>query len=178
LKNFRASAITFGALLLLNVTLSAQVSDTMYRFVYEEAQRCAQATLKLDAIALHKYTHPAVVAATGGKEAFIGLIEDTFKQFAADELKFDTIYVEMPSSKIVEEQGELRCIVPNKMTIRMGETKIISHSNLFAVSSDAGRTWTFVEAEKIANQATREAFFPKFKTDLHIPEDRMEMKED
>jgi hypothetical protein len=177
LKNIQISAI-IGTFFLAFQPLGAQISDTMYRFVHEEAQRCAMASVKQDPVLLHRYTHPNVVAAAGGKEVFISLIKDTYKQFEADGVHIDTAYAEMPSSKIVEEQGELRCIIPNKLIISMEKTKIISHSNLLAVSQDKGRTWTFVEADKVTSSAAREAFFPKFKTDLHIPDDRMEMKEE
>jgi hypothetical protein len=171
------SVVSVFLFFMINMSLSmAQVSDTMYRFVFEEAQRCAVSSYAKDYKTLRHYTHPNVIAAAGGYEGFLNLLEDTYKSLEDEGLRIDTAYAEQPSSQIVREQGELRCIIPNKVIISMGDTKIISHSNLMGFSFDDGLSWCFVEAEKIKDAPSREAFFPKLKTDLVIPDDRMEMQ--
>lgn len=159
-------------------SLSAQVSDTMFAHVHKEAQRCAEASVRMDAAMLLRYTHPNIIQAAGGNEAFIEMVNEAYQQLTESGMSIDTAYAEMPSSKIVEEQGELRCIVPNKMTIKADGSKFVSHSNLLGFSFDKGVTWCFVEAEKVAQEETRSVFFPKLKTDLYLPPDRVEMLED
>lgn len=161
------------------VATTAQASlDAQYKRIIEDARLCGQATLQKDALQLRKYTHPNVVKATGGPEAFITVMQEAFKMMADQELTIDSFLIDLPASKIIEEQGEFRCLVPNKMVMRVGESKIISHSSLMGFSFDKGKSWCFVEAEKLKDEATRKQFFPLYKSDIFIPDDRMEMVED
>jgi hypothetical protein len=171
---------TFSIALLVALSctsISAQ-TDEQYRTLLADAQKCATATLKQDVLSLRKYTHPNVIQATGGPEAFITVVTEAFKQMTADGMVIDTAYAELPSSKIIEEQGELRCLVPNTMAFTIGESKIVSYSSLMGFSFDKGKSWCFVEAEKLKDETTRKSFFPKYKSDIFIPDDRVEMTED
>jgi hypothetical protein len=168
-------AVFVGFLMTYATFLSAQLSDTMHQHIYEEAHRCALSLLKSDYVMLRKYTHPNVIKASGGADAFLKLVSDAMTDMRDEGITIDTAYVELPSSLVVREQGEFRCIVPYKMRFKIKEDVIMSHSNLFGFSFDDGKSWCFVEAEKLREEGSRGAFFPAFKTELIIPEDRVEM---
>lgn len=127
----------------------------------------AEAMLNNDYKTIIKYTYPPMISYEGGKSAVL-------KQLKAqtDEMKlagmFNTSVEIGNTSMIIKAGAQLHCIVPQIFTTKTigGIQKRVLP--LLAVSADAGRSWTFMNAIRL-NAPSVSLLFHDFNHDLKVP---------
>jgi hypothetical protein len=158
--------ITIIAIYLLSV-ISAFAASEASKKVSAEAQTCADALIKAEYETFARYTHPKVVEMMGGKEKMIELLRAGVDQMKEKGIKFaDMTAGEAEEPRVV---GDLVIsIVPQTLVMKSPDMKIIQESSLLGISSDKGKTWSFIELGTI----TQEQFntvFPDLADHVKIP---------
>jgi hypothetical protein len=113
------------------------------------------------------YTDPGLLKLVGGKEKLIATIEAGRPKMAADGIGFKSNEIG-EVTQLVEAEGELQALLPRDqlMTMPGGEVHLLGY--LLGVSRDAGKTWTFVDAEKLTPENVR-MVFPNYNPRLKLP---------
>jgi hypothetical protein len=113
------------------------------------------------------YTYPGLLEALGGKEHMIGLLEEGRAKMAAEGFSFTAGQVGAPL-KIVEAGAELHALLPLVQTLTApgGELQVKGH--LLGISADAGKTWTFIDTERLTPDNVRQ-LVPSFNPALELP---------
>lgn len=123
-----------------------------------DAEKMAAALVDGDFKTFADYNYPKLLDQAGGKEKFVQALEaDVIKQKERGD-KFHKISVTNPS-KTVECNGELQCVLRQETTISFSGGKPFTFaSNLIAISTDKGKTWTFLNASDKSIDDVRKVF--------------------
>ena len=133
----------------------------------KQAQDMGSAFVAGDLDRLADKTHPRVVEMIGGREKFRKAIEDGFADMKAKGQEFHSLTVGKPE-KLVRSNFSLFAIIPQRLVFKTPQGKLWHEGCLIAVSSDEGRTWTFVDGAGAA-KGNIEIVLPDFPKDLQIP---------
>lgn len=114
--------------------------------VLVDAEKMASALVDNDFKAFADFNYPKLLDQAGGKEKFIQELENSAKAQKERGDKFLKISVTNPS-KTVECNGELQCVLRQEATMSLSGGKPFTFaSNLIAISTDKGKSWTFLNA--------------------------------
>jgi hypothetical protein len=165
--------LTFKLLfvLIIPVKLFAQDPAT----VKEQANIVAQAVVASDYKTLIDHMYPRAVTLFGGKENLMKITSDGMARLKAQGISFLRATVEVPA-KFYKAGAEIHCLVPETMTIKLPNGTVTASSNLLAISSDKGRTWTFLDLNKNTIAAIPK-LFPNFNNNLKIPEPQQPVRQ-
>ena|SRR5215831_6530483 len=97
----------------------------------------------------------------------IAIVQKGISDMAADGYRFKSAAVGAPT-QLLAVGGELHAMLPltQVMTAPGGELHLEGY--LLAVSSDRGKTWTFVDAEKLTADNVRQVL-PNYDPRLQLP---------
>src|SRR5262249_31172947 len=112
-----------------------------------EATRMYQAFIGRDMKTFAGFTHPRIVELAGGRDSMIGIVEKGLAQMKAQGLAFKTVVVSKPS-QIVHAGTQTQAILPMNVVMSAPKGEIHTTSHLLGVSSDGGKSWTFIDAAK------------------------------
>jgi hypothetical protein len=100
------------------------------------------------------YTDPGLLKLIGGKQKIIANIEKERPKMAAEGFHFLSAEVG-EVTQLVDAGGELQVMLPlnQVMTALVGEVHLSGY--LLGVSRDGGKTWTFIDAEKLTSENVR-----------------------
>lgn len=112
-------------------------------------------------------TYPKVVELVGGREKMLELLrrgtEDMKSRGAA------ILGADISEPKDVATSGTMRfAIVPMNAKVKVPEGILRSKSFLLAVSSDEGKTWTFIDGGGLTQEKLAQ-LFPDFPSELSLP---------
>ena len=155
-----------GALLLAVVLLAGCKKDNAV-VVKEQATAMGDALLKKDFKTFAKFTYPKVKEMMGGDEKMVANLETGSKQMEAQGYGFVKITVGQPT-KIVKAEKELQCTIPQTIVLKVPGGKQTIKSQLIGISSDEGKTWTFIDTGG-KNVAEIKAALPNISNDLVLP---------
>jgi hypothetical protein len=113
------------------------------------------------------YTYPGLLKLLGGKQKMVATVKKGLSDMAADGARFKSATVGAPT-QLVPVGAELHAMLPlnQVMTVPGGELHLEGH--LLGVSSDGGKTWTFIDAEKLTAENVRKVL-PNYDPRLEIP---------
>ena len=157
------------ALVLMQTAICAQTKEDALR----DARITSEATLKMDFKTVLKHTLPKVVDIMGGEDAALTLLNSTFDSMKSQGFVFEKADIKTVS-EIVKEQDQYRCFVEGYNQMTMAGQRIKSNSYLLGIYNDAEGFWWFIEAKQLKNTAMLDQVIPGFKTELEIPEDKVE----
>jgi len=168
----RIKSIITSLLIVLSVGLGfSQSKDEAMR----DAKNAANGTLNEDFDEVIKYTFPEIIELMGGQEAARETIVKTY-----DSMKTQGFAVEQADivevSDVVNEQGQYRCIVKSYNVMVMSGQRLKSTTHLLGVYDEEVKHWRFIEAKQLQNPALTSQILPDFKTELEIPEDKVDME--
>jgi hypothetical protein len=116
--------------------------------VLVDAEKMVTALVDNDFKTYADFNYPKLLEQAGGKEQFVRFLEaDLIKQKERGG-KFHKISVTNPS-KEVECNGELQCVLRQESTLSLrsfsGGKPFTVASNLIGISTDKGKSWTFLD---------------------------------
>jgi hypothetical protein len=142
-----------GVLVLLALSAPVMAADKQAELkeIHKKAQECANALLKADYDTFVGLIHPKIVALAGGKEKMAEVIKGSVEEMKKSNVSITAFSVE-PPTETVEAGTDRVAIVPTSISLKLPDKKIKQRSYLLAVSSDAGKTWTFVDGAGLDDQ--------------------------
>jgi hypothetical protein len=101
------------------------------------------------------YTYPGLFKMFGGKEKMIAVVKQGISDMAAKGFVFKSAVVGAPT-QLVADGDQLQAMLPlnHVMTAPGGELHLEGH--MLGVSSDGGKTWTFIDAENLTAENVRQ----------------------
>lgn len=133
-----------------------------------QAQICVEATAKGDIAKVVDLTHPKVVAMGGGREKVISGTRQKRDALEKQGVSYVSGKADVPTT-IYRTKTGLYCVVPVAYRVKAGETRLIMKSPLVGISTDSGKSWTFLDTSP--GEATVRKLFPELPKDLKFPPD-------
>jgi hypothetical protein len=134
-----------------------------------KADEVAQATVKGDCGKLADLTYPTVVKMMGGRDKMIVAVETGLKNMKDKGYEFVSAKVG-EASPLVRGGPEVFTVVPFILEMKVPEGKVRINSYLLGISKNKGKTWTFVDAGKIADDPKlTKKLLPNLPATLKLP---------
>lgn len=135
--------------------------------IQQQANAMGEALLKKDYLNFVVFTYPKLLKEMGGKEKMAASIQQQMEQMEQKGTQVIGLKYGTPSS-IIKQKDELQCTIPQTMTLKVKEGKIMAQSTLIAISQDKGAHWFFVDAGE-RDMATIRASLPNVSKLLTLP---------
>lgn len=133
-----------------------------------QANSYADAVLSKDYQKVADLTHEDIITMGGGADFLMSDLKAEQSSLEGQGMKF--VSAEVGSHpEFLSSDGQLQTIVPVKFHLDYNSKKVESWVKLFAVSSDEGISWTFVNLEKFDETSLRD-FVKNVSTELVYPE--------
>ncbi|OQP58829.1 hypothetical protein A3860_39350 [Niastella vici] len=114
-----------------------------------------------------QYIHPARLQAAGSDENMIKKLNAQNEKLLAEGAVIKATYYEQPS-KIVRNNGELQCTIPQHTELTTAKGRVITHTALLAISKDNGKSWKFVDASNF-DMASLRKLYPNLSPRITLP---------
>ena len=114
-----------------------------------------------------KYTHPNIIEMLGGDKKYLQILAKGGKEMKNMGISYESIELGKPSGTVVAG-NELHCLIPETITMKLKEGKMVSKSHLLAVSKDKGKNWTFIEVAMLDDETVKKVL-PNYNTELKLP---------
>jgi hypothetical protein len=135
--------------------------------VKEKAQECSSALLAENYGRLADLTYPKVVQMTGGREKMIAYLRSGTTRMKADGSVILSTDIGNPSA-VTAAGPDLFSVVPTDTEMKVKGGKLKIKSFMIAVSSDAGKTWSFIDGGDVDDQKIR-TVLPNLPATLKLP---------
>jgi len=112
-------------------------------------------------------TYPKIVEMIGGRDKMIKLLDSTVQQMRDDGTVFTAVKVGTPS-EFRSAGSDLFVIVPTSIELKVPGGKLTQKAFTVGISSDAGRTWSFVDGANL-NDDKIKIVVPNFPATLQLP---------
>jgi hypothetical protein len=132
------------ALALLIFGLASQEEDTATEKVARLADEIGQAVMAEDYEKITDLTYPKVIEKFGGRDEMIAETSKLMKSLEEQGYKFSS-YKVSPPKEIIAHAGNQFAVVPTVIEMTFPKGKIVAKSYLLSISSDNGKTWTFID---------------------------------
>lgn len=160
---------TFFSVLVIcffNLALSAQ-SDTsqLAPVIRDAANKMLQSFKNKDFLGFVKYNNANLVQMMGGENQFSTYLQDEMKALKGvefSEMKAGTVL------QVVTSTQPMQCLVEQFSEITVNGNPVSSVSHLIGVSSDAGKTWKFADANTGTVEEIK-SIIPDLSPNLKIP---------
>jgi len=144
-------------------------SSARYPNLKTQADELTQASLKGDDARAADLTYPKLIEVMGGREQYIENLKAVRGEMQSENFSILSASVEDPKD-IVEVEKQIYAIVPMTMRMKAPEGILVGRSSLIGVSSDAGKNWTFVTANRELKGEALKVLFPAAADKLRLPE--------
>jgi len=134
----------------------------------EQASTYTKAIVNADFDKVASLTHDDIIAMGGGVDFLIKDLDAEGKGLAAQGMVYDSVELGNHPEFLTSDE-ELQTILPVKFHLLMNAKKVESWVNLFASSSDEGKSWKFVNLEKFDEPSLR-AFVKNVSPELVYPQ--------
>jgi hypothetical protein len=118
--------------------------DNFLKAAQARGQEYATAVLKGDFGKAVDMTHPAAVAAGGGKKKLVERHKRSAEGLKKDKVKM-LAYEVLPADEVHKAEKDLLVVLPTKQRFESPRGKLVRDDHLIAVSGDGGKTWLLVE---------------------------------
>lgn len=132
--------------LILLPTLAAAQDKTPEQKAVESAQDMCTALQNKEYYGYVKYVHPEVINMTHGNTTqFVANVQKQYSILEDAGSKITDIHAGNPST-IIDTAGELQCVIPQVMQMKIKGGTIETLTRIIGVSKDKGETWHFIDA--------------------------------
>ena len=131
------------------------------------AQQNAKALAKGDFKKISEMTHPAVAEKLGGYEQLARNLAFGSGQMAEQGVAIRRVSVKTPDEIITTADG-LVTIIPMMLELAVPGGRLKKKSYLVAVSTDEGRTWTFIDGANLTLEALKKVL-PSVPDTIKLP---------
>jgi hypothetical protein len=159
----RRAALLLGLATLLGCGGPAD-SDGLRR-CREQAERFGAALKTEDWSAFVNLTYAPHVAKLGGKSKAVAALRANAKK---ERFRVERLAVKQPDRLIVAA-GDALAILPVELELRVGDTRLAGSSFFLGISSDQGRTWSFLDGYGLDRQTVK-SVIPHFPPGVDLPE--------
>jgi len=160
----KKSPIAVVALLIATLAYGAEDPQANIRADFDRAQA---AVVSGNAGAILDSTYPGLVKQVGGPDAMRSVLTKNLDEL--EKRSISVVGTEIVSiSQPVRAGAELHAVVRAKRTVKSPGGVQIQDTFVIAVSSDAGKKWTFVDGPQLTPKHIH-ALFPDFNSDLVLP---------
>ncbi|HMH21166.1 MAG TPA: hypothetical protein VK563_05300 [Puia sp.] len=135
--------------------------------VKQQAEVMGQAFMKGDYKTFAHYTYPQIIRMMGGEKVLTTQLVKITNNMKEQGMTFSSIGFG-DVSKIEKKNGQLQCTIPQHTTIKVPTGRAVSTSTLIAISTDAGKSWTFVDTSN-KDIATIRKLLPDLSPAIVIP---------
>ncbi|MFD0792950.1 hypothetical protein ACFQZX_04935 [Mucilaginibacter litoreus] len=142
--------------------------------IKKQAQGIAGALLKGDYQTVLNNTYPKAVEIGGGKAKMLKMMTEGLDQMKAQGFLFEKITIGEPG-KFYKAGTEIHCLIPETIVMKTNQGRFAGKSNLLAVSSNGGKSWSFLDLNRGSINAI-DQIFPKFNHSLVIPQPQPPVK--
>ena len=123
-----------------------------------DAEKMAKAFLKRDYVTYAEYTYAGLLEKAGGKEIFIQRIEESIKTTESQGSHHDSVIISDPSKSVMCD-GQLQCLLRQETVIsNTGHDTLRDITYLIGISSDNGKSWTFLNGARRMIQEVKKQF--------------------
>jgi len=133
------------------------------------AEELADATVKQDFTKVIDLTYPTLVKELGGREKAIEQSAAIMNQIKTQGFVITAFTVGEPGD-FSKEGDNTFVVVPTAMEMTAPVGKIESKSYLLGISSDAGKTWRFLDGAGMQSKELRDKLLPPLPAKLKLPE--------
>ncbi len=134
----------------------------------KSADNMAALFIKKDYTHYIKYINPKIVANTGGNDKMIVVLKQSMDDMKSKGVTIKNLLIGNISSIVITKAG-LQSVVQELLTLKMNEGRVEATSYLIALSTDKGKTWTFIDTSG-KPLAEMQKMFPSLSNELVIPE--------
>lgn len=151
-----------------------QTEQELKDLALAQAQITCDATVSKDYKTVISYTLPAIVDLLGGEVTAVETIQGAMESMNQG----GTFIVSSEATALTafgQENSEYRCIVENKIEIKMPGQTIKSTNYMLGIYNEEARTWHYIEASQLKNPQMKQMVLPDFETALNIPDNTQEV---
>lgn len=159
--------ILYTILICFASNVKAQDTATVKR----TALLVADAFLKGNYDTLLTYTYPKALAIGGGKAEMMQAISKVTEDLKNAGMSFRSVSLG-PVGKFYKAGEEIHCVIPQTMLMNVKGGYVSSISPLMGISSDNGKSWTFIHAGNMTEQKIK-MLFPNFNKELVLEKSTM-----
>jgi hypothetical protein len=163
-KNMKLLVIT---LLTISTLGFAQTTQNQRLTVKEQANVMGQLLLTGDYDKFLNFMYPDAVVKMGGKERIMKMITDGRVQMEKNGITIKSVEFGEPSELLTKDKT-IQCIIPQLISMKVKGGTLKSKASLFAISSDNGANWTFLDVTTKTKEQLK-ATIPVFHAGLSIP---------
>jgi len=167
----RGLALVAIALMLCPLAVTAQHTSAVPKYASATAKRDAQAStdalLKGELERFASFVYPRALKVLGGKDKLIATVQRGLEEMRSQGVRMASASVGEPE-QMMRTGGDLLAIIPIRQVAMLEEDQILFSSHLLGISSDNGRSWTFVDTMKLTPENVRE-FIPSFHPAMKLP---------
>ena len=109
-------------------------------------------------------THPNIVELAGGNEILMKLATENIKMYESLGYELGDVKIGSEIETADSEEG-IQALIPGAMILKNGDENVESPMKLFAISSDLGTTWKFVDLTQYDPKSITQ-FVPEFDSGL------------
>lgn len=160
-------AIAFSLILVASVSGADDKIDVAK--AVEQAKAMSKAFFEEDYAKVVDATHPRLVEILGGREKWLDTMKAEVQKVKDMGVKFKSPTIGKPGDPVVDGKTAY-LVIPTSGEMTTPDETIISESYLLGMTTDAGKTWVFVDGVGISRQVIRDMIFPKLPDGLKLPE--------
>jgi hypothetical protein len=135
--------------------------------IRQKAQECADAMLQGDYGKMADLTHPKIVKMMGGRDRIVATIQSGMEQMKAQKISIVSYKVEAPA-EVVGSGSDHAAVVPATLEMKGPGMKLKQKSYLLAISSDDGKSWSFVDGSDLDDEKVK-LILPNPPSGLKLP---------
>jgi hypothetical protein len=130
--------------LFVSVLLSVAVYGQDTTALKQQATMLGKALINGNYNLILDHTYPNVFAGLGSKESMLKVIRQGMDRLKAQGMVFESVDIGSPG-KFYKSGVEIQCLLPENMTMKVNNGRLIAHSYLLAITRDHGRKWYFLD---------------------------------
>lgn len=132
------------------------------------ADAMGEATLKGEYARVVDYTYPPLVEKMGGREKLIAFLQTEMKKLKDQRIEIRS-FKTGALSEFYTEGNFTFILVPTTTELTIPDGRVVLESYLLGISSNAGKTWSFMDGAGLELKEQRE-LLPKLPAKLKLPE--------
>jgi hypothetical protein len=138
--------------------------------IREQARQLSEAVARGDFETAADMTYPKVITLAGGRAKLIALMRAALESAAEEDMKILPGTIGEPSEAMTQG-ANMFVVVPITSEFATSKGKLVGKSYLLGVSSDKGRTWSFVQGGSFDDPKFRAQLLPTLPPGLTLPAD-------
>ena len=157
-----------------NAPSVASQSPENYSSLTARTKELCDALVNKDYLKVLELTYPKAIEAGGGREKMMATMQDEIKRMETEGVVFLSTTPGSPTN-LLHDAGSIYAVVPITSKIKAQAGVYQTESTLIGISSDAGATWTFIDAAGEDEKKLR-MLLPNTLDKLKLPPDKPPVK--